>query len=251
MSWGTWQGLSKRRCCSTRAERRSSAAPSPDIMLLRGLRLGYASETDKGARFSPARVKWLTGADSLVGRWPHDRRPVTFKPTHKLILLTNNKPPAPADDFAFWERVILIPFRLSYVNREPQAENERPADRHLFSKLRAEAAGILSWMVRGCLEWQRIGLAIPDKLREATIDYRAEEDFLQDWLEDRALISPELVTRSGRLYEDFKIWWEENWKGKVPSPYSFSKVLQTKFDKDKDNTNCRIFLGIGLRNAAV
>ena len=56
-----------------------------------------------------SRVKWLTGNDTITGRNPHDRYEVSFKPSHTLFLLTNHKPHAPADDFAFWERMILFP----------------------------------------------------------------------------------------------------------------------------------------------
>jgi len=227
---------------------RSAAGPSPDIMLLRGLRLAYASETDRGGRFSTARVKWLTGSDSLVGRWPHDRRPVTFRPTHKLILLTNNRPSAPPDDFAFWERAALVPFRLSFVDREPVAENERRADLQLFDKLIKEASGILAWLVLGCLEWQEVGLRIPEVVKNATIEYRSDNDFLSEWIEDRCLTdNPEASTRSGVLYQDFESWFQANWSQKVPSPVRFSKMLRTRFKKGSDTANCRIFNGIHLR----
>jgi putative DNA primase/helicase len=229
---------------------RSSAAPSPDIMLLRGLRLAYASETDRGSRFSPARCKWLTGADSLVGRWPHDRRPVTFRPTHKLLLLTNNKPAAPPEDFAFWERCLLVPFRLSYVARLPEAENERRADLCLRQRLEGEASGILAWLVRGCLEWQRVGLGVPDIVRDATVEYRRDDDFLSDWIEERCLITPDGSTRSGVLYQDFEEWFQANWSQKVPSPVRFSKMLRGRFPKSVDSSNCRIFLGIKLNPKA-
>ncbi len=57
---------------------RSSAAPSPDIMGLKGLRMAFSSETDEGRRFSSSKVKWLTGGDELVGRNPYDRYDVHF-----------------------------------------------------------------------------------------------------------------------------------------------------------------------------
>ena len=108
---------------------RSAAGPSPDIMSLRGLRIAFASETDEGQRFSPARVKWFSGGETLTGRYPHDKRNVSFAPTHLLALLTNHKPHAPASDFAFWERLLLVDFPLSFVDRKPQNENERPMDK--------------------------------------------------------------------------------------------------------------------------
>jgi phage/plasmid-associated DNA primase len=45
-----------------------------------------------------------------------------------------------------WERVLLIPFNLSFVNEpDPLKPNERKADLHLLEKLKAEAPGILAW----------------------------------------------------------------------------------------------------------
>jgi putative DNA primase/helicase len=165
-------------------------------------------------------------------------------------LLTNNKPAAPPEDFAFWERCLLVPFRLSYVNRDPEAENERRADLCLRQRLEGEASGILAWLVRGCLEWQRVGLAVPDIVREATIEYRRDDDFLSDWIEERCLIAPEGLTRSGVLYQDFEEWFQANWSQKVPSPVRFSKMLRGRFEKSVDSANCRIFKGIILNSIA-
>jgi putative DNA primase/helicase len=61
---------------------RAAAAPSPDLMALRGLRLAWASESDEGRRLNAGRVKWICGGDSLTARGPYDRKMVTFRPTH-------------------------------------------------------------------------------------------------------------------------------------------------------------------------
>lgn len=225
---------------------RSSAAPSPDIMELKGRRLVYAEEPDAGRRLSVGRVKWLCGGGTLTGRWPHDRRNVSFAPTHKTLLLTNHKPPAGPDEFAFWERAVLIPFRLAFVDREPVANNERRADLGLFEKLRGEASGILAWVVRGCLEWQRVGLAPPPIVTEATLEYRAEDDFLTEWISERCEISPELQERCKALFEDFRVWFEDNWSAKCPSAIRFRKMLRGRFKTDRDSGNYCIFLGIAL-----
>lgn len=225
---------------------RSSAAPSPDIMELKGRRLVYAEEPDAGRRLSVGRVKWLCGGGTLTGRWPHDRRPVVFTPTHKVLLLTNHKPPAGPDEFAFWERAVLIPFRLAFVDREPEADNERRADLGLFEKLRAEASGILAWLVRGCLEWQRMGLQPPDMVKQATLAYRAEDDFLTEWIDERCQISPELQERCKSLFDDFEEWFTTNWSAKCPSAIRFRKMLRGRFKTDRDSGNYCIFLGIAL-----
>ena len=205
---------------------RSSAGPSPDIMALRGLRMAFASEADEGRKFSPSRCKWLSGSDSLVGRAPHDRRETQFRPTHTLILLTNHKPQAPAADFAFWERIHLIPFNFSFVDREPKAEGEFRADKDLADKLEAEASGILAWLCRGCLRWHQIGLAPPEVVKAATEKYRRDEDRLADFLEDRCIIHADAREPFKDLYENFELWWHENVSKNVPSGIRFGKLLK-------------------------
>ena len=218
---------------------RSAAAPSPDIMALKGLRCSFASESDENRKFSMSRVKWLTGGDQLTGRWPNDKFPTCFVPTHKLILLTNDLPHAPAGDFAFWERVHVVPFGLQFVNREPAAETERRADLGLRERLEGEASGILAWLVRGCLEWQRIGLAPPEKVRAAIQRYRQEEDILQDWIDDRCTLDKYAETPASKLYANFADWWFKNVtpnRKKVPSQHVFGRWLTKKFKREKKGT---------------
>ena len=91
---------------------KNSASPSSDIMSLIGKRLVWASESDEGRQLDIGKVKWLSGGDTLTGRHPHGKREITFTPTHKLFLATNHKPHVPADEYAAWERISLIPFAL-------------------------------------------------------------------------------------------------------------------------------------------
>lgn len=213
---------------------RSSAGPSPDIMALKGVRLAFASETDDGRRLSPARVKWLTGGDTLKARNPHDRYETSFVPSHTLFLLTNHKPHAPSDDFAFWERLHLIPFPISFVDRIPQAENEREADKYLETKLRAEYPGILAWLVRGCIEWQQDGLDPPAVVREATAGYRRDEDMLADFVDECCIVDADERVTATALYNAFTTWFELNYGKRIPSQKRFGGLMAKKFERRKD-----------------
>lgn len=223
---------------------KNSAGPSPDIMALRGLRIAFASETDQGRRFSTSRVKWLTGGDTLKGRHPHDKHEIEFDPTHTLLLMTNSKPDVADDDFAFWERVHLVPFELSFVLREPEKENERPADKYLKQKLLKEAPGILAWLVRGCLEWQRIGLEPPAVVIDATKEYRRNEDLLGHFLKDCCYEGQDVTTTAAELYDRFRKWWEINVSRKILSQKKFGGMMVKKFKRSKSGTYR--YFGIGL-----
>ena len=224
---------------------RSASGPSPDIMMLKGLRMAFASETDEGRRFSSSRVKWLTGSDILVGRHLNEKRFIRFKPTHALFLLTNAKPHAPANDFAFWERMHLVPFTLSFVKRAPQAPNERPADLQLEEKLRSEYSGILAWLVRGALEWQKRGLDPPEAVTDATAEYRRDEDMAADFVEECLIIEPGAKCQGSDLYTRFCGWYEDNIGKKVPSNTWFGKQMASKFDKSRVS-GCIWYHGVGV-----
>ena len=84
---------------------RSSGGPSSDILFLRGKRCVWASEISEGRRLDTGKLKWLTGGDTLTGRNPYGKWQITFRSTHKLFLLTNHKPHAPANDFALFTQI--------------------------------------------------------------------------------------------------------------------------------------------------
>lgn len=217
---------------------RSANAASPDIMKLRGLRIAYASETDEGRKFSSSRIKWLTGGDRLTGRHPHDKYSIDFTPTHTLFLLTNHKPRAAADDFAFWERCRLIWFELSFVkDREPRPDsNERPADSDLAATLQECAPAILSWLVNGCLRWQAEGTTPPPIVKEATAAYRQEQDIIQEWIDDCIEEDPYGSAPARELNQSWTQWYEANVGKRVPSQRWLGQQLGKRYTKRKAST---------------
>jgi len=225
---------------------KNSSAPSPDIMALKGMRIVIASESDEGRRVSSSKIKWLTGGDTLVGRYPHDKCETRFKATHQIILLTNNKPHAPAEDFAFWERVRLIPFLTSFVDRTPAAPNERPADKNLLETLKAEAPGILSWIVRGCLAWQRDGLKPPAAVTEATKEYRKGEDTLAEFIDECCYVGKDVSVGATDLYKVFFDWWESYVGSKPPSHKKFGTWMAKRSEFKKEKSRHYVYYGISI-----
>lgn len=150
-----------------------------------GRRLVYMQETEKRRQLSVATVKALTGSDRITACRKYEN-PVTFEPTHKIWLSTNHRPEVDEVAHAIWRRICLVPFEKTFT--------EESRDNHLREKLRAESKGILAWAVRGCAEWQRIGLAAPESVQRATATYRAEQDIVGRFFEgccrfDRAVWS--------------------------------------------------------------
>ena len=222
-----------------------SGGPTSDIMALQGKRLVWGSETDDGRRLNAGKLKWLTGGDTLTGRPPYGKRQITFKPSHKLILLTNHRPHAPASDYALWARMHLVPFTQSFVEN-PIRENEHRVDPGLPARLKEEASGILAWLVRGNLMWREEGLSPPDAVRAATEQYRSEEDYIGQFIAERCNAGPELSVRAGDLYTAYSDWADANGVYRL-SKFKFANRLLEQFERDTTGRH-RYYIGLDLRS---
>ena len=221
---------------------RSSAAPSPDIMALRGKRIVWGSESDEGRKLNAGKVKWLVGGDTLVGRVPYGKREVPFKPSHLLFLLTNFKPRVSASDVALWERIHIVQFKISFLDK-PTESHHRKQDLNLLDNLKKEAPGILASFVQGFKEWKKLGLQPPEAVLNATQQYRKEEDVIGLFISDRCVISPDAKVQGQELYDAYKQWCEQ--QGRKPLwQVKFGEQLKSKFRWDKDGVI--FYFGIGL-----
>ena len=226
---------------------RQSGGPSSDLMHLRSKRLVWLSETNKNRRINSGKVKLFTGADFITGRAPFGKRQITFRPTHKIFLCTNHRPKADAHDKALFWRIALIPFQFVFITRpDPTKINEKLADLNLAEKLRAERSGILAWLVKGCFEWQRIGLSPPKSVLAATKKYQEAEDTLKTFRSDRCNEGPEFSVRAGALYQAYRQWAEESGERPV-NGNKFGEYFKEIFDSVKDRAG-KTYLGIELSN---
>jgi putative DNA primase/helicase len=123
-----------------------------ELAALRGAHLVTAVETERGRQWAEAKIKALTGGDPISARFMRQDF-FTFTPQFKLVIAGNHKPSLRSVDQAIRRRFHLVPFIVD-IPKEQQ-------DKELGEKLKAEWPAILSWLIRGCLEWQRIGLAPP------------------------------------------------------------------------------------------
>jgi putative DNA primase/helicase len=177
----------------------------PNLVALHGKRLAYACETSHEGQLNLSRLKEVTGTDTITARALH-QNPITFAPTHTLFLQTNHRPKV-GDDPATWRRIALIPFEEEFLpNPDRQNPHQHPADDKLMDKLRAEASGILAWIIRGALKVQSEGLSFPDRVQAATSEYRAQEDVIARFIDECGLKEPSLKVGSTALYEAYKEW---------------------------------------------
>jgi putative DNA primase/helicase len=222
----------------------SGGAATPHLCDLQGKRLVWGSETKEGDRLNISQIKLLTGGGDISARQLHGHQ-YTFSPTHKLLLMTNYKPHADARDKAFWARACLIEFSMRFID-QPQAPHERKADLTLKEALRQERAGILAWLVRGCLNWQKQGLEIPASVQLATDKYREEEDRLFLFIQECCVVLPLARVQPSALFKAYRDWYEANqFSGRGMNGKQFADELGKRFERGRSKTG-RYYLGIGL-----
>lgn len=195
---------------------RSSAAPTPDIMALRGMCISWINEAEENQRFALARLKKLTGGSYITGRGLLDKLQTTWIQTHLPIMTTNELPKAKSDDAAFWQRAIIVKWPLSFVD-EPQQAYERLADKNLEDKVKAEAKGVLARIVQGSMEYLRDGLKVPEKVKDWTKEQRAKWDDVGQFISEWCILEPHIEGQpyttsipAGDLHEAYCLWYAEN-----------------------------------------
>jgi P4 family phage/plasmid primase-like protien len=209
-----------------------------------GIRLVVCNETAQNRAWDEATVKDVTGGDPIRARRMRENF-WTFRPSHKLVVFGNNKPRlADADDGGMKRRLRLVPFEVSFTANP---------DRTLDAALRAEAPGILRYLVEGCLAWQREGLTEPAVMVEATAGYFAEEDTVGRFLADRCELVPGAKVTRKALRDANAAWAEE--AGERPAhPKALAKSLQGRgvtTGKVRDANGPRDgWIGVRLRDDA-
>ncbi|MCF7673521.1 hypothetical protein KQ944_17945 [Bacillus subtilis] len=147
--------------------KRGGSEATPDLARLPGARLVAASEPEMGVKLKDALIKTLTGGEKIAVRRLHQDF-IELVPQFKIILSGNHKPRIDDTSDGIWRRVNLVPWEVQI----PLSD----VDRDLPSKLRAEAAGVFAWMVEGALAYLNEGLNTPEKIRNATNEYREDSD---------------------------------------------------------------------------
>jgi putative DNA primase/helicase len=209
---------------------------------LRGRRLVTTTEVQEGRRMAEVMVKQLTGGDRISARRMREDFS-EFDPTHKIWLAANHKPVIRGTDHAIWRRIRLIPFTVQI----PEAE-QNP---RLPKELKAEAAGILRWLIEGCLVWQQEGLDPPATVVAAVDEYRDEMDQVGQFIADRCDLDRTAVTTGSVLRKVYEAWCEANGE-RAMSTTAFGLRLQEKsVQRGRNRQGGRTYEGIGVRDVGV
>ncbi|MFZ0634440.1 MAG: phage/plasmid primase, P4 family [Candidatus Acidiferrales bacterium] len=211
--------------------------PRNDIARLKGARFVSAVEAGEGRRLAETVVKQVTGGDTILARFLF-REFFEFVPQFKLFLAANHKPRIVGTDDAIWRRIRLVPFTVTIPSEK--------RDKRLLEKLRTELPGILNWALRGCREWQRIGLGESPEVVSATADFRREMDLFADFLAERCDIGSDYSTTSAEIYREYRQWCDVNGERPLSKKAFGTKLGEQGFSRGKEAGD-RCWLGLRPR----
>lgn len=147
-----------------------------EIAQLMGARMVVTSEVPSGAKFDAAKLKKIVGGEYLSGRFMRGDF-FSFKPTHTLFVMANDRLTVQHEDRAFWRRLREIPFLFTPVKGE--------VIKGLAEKLvQEEGPGILQWIIEGAVDYINEGYWIPESVIKANEEYRDAQDTIKYFLND-------------------------------------------------------------------
>lgn len=212
----------------------------PEMAEVKGKRLLIAAEMQEGARLNDSTVKQLCSVDDIFAEKKY-KDPFSFSPSHSLVLYTNHLPKVSASDDGTWRRLIVIPFN---------AKIEGKSDIKNYGDYLYQNAGesILAWVIEGAkkvidLDYK---FPVPATVKKAIDDYRAQNDWFGNFLDERCEVGNSYRESSNALYQAYRNYCVDT-NEYVRSTADFYTALEgAGFDRIKVK-NKRFIKGVRLK----
>lgn len=220
---------------------------STEIARLSGARFVTCSEVNESDRFDEAKVKELTGGDSLTARFMR-QDDFTFTPTHHLWLMGNFRPAVLSGGDGFWRRVRVIPF----THTVPATERIDGLAQKLITE---HGPAVLAWIMQGAADYAQRGLDEPAVIGQATEQYATDVDTVGRFMDEECHTATGPSARSltvgvPELRKAYERWCDDN--GEQPlSGRAFTDHLKRRGvlvgrDAPKGSQGRRLYGGITL-----
>lgn len=151
--------------------KKTAGSHSSELMQLEHARLGILGDTGEGAVIDDGMIKQLTGITDKISAREIYGKQREFVPKFVPFINTNFTISMNLSDKAMYERLVLIPFSLSFVDN-PRKDFERQNDPLLAEKFKRNKEGILNWLIKASIFYnENPNLPVPQKLLYAKDNY--------------------------------------------------------------------------------
>jgi putative DNA primase/helicase len=216
----------------------SSANARTDLMTLQGIRFTPMSEPP-GGEFNDEMLKAHTGDDPIRARALYSNNEIEFRPTHTIVIATNQPPKVEDVGKSMQRRVRVVHFTETF-------DGER-MDRDLETKLRTESVGILALLVKSAGIWFTDGLDEPVIVSSASQAYIEDNDPLSEFVYACCVLDQRASTPAKLLFDAYSDWAARS-GGDLMSATGFGTAISRRFRRTKTMT-ANVYLGLRLKNA--
>jgi len=166
---------------------------------LAGKRLAVATEIARDSLLKSDALKdHVDGAGRMTARQIYQTH-MSFERTHTLFIYGNHDVRLQSTDAGTCRRLLKIPFARKF-----EGEGR---DNTLKEELIAEhLPEVLAWIVAGCADWQRRGLAIPSEVTEATAEFIREQDQIGQFMAARTVAAHGPGASVDGLFQEYDRW---------------------------------------------
>ena len=211
-----------------------------------GKRLVLASETAKGQKLNEAVMKRLSSSEDPIRVEHKGRQAFYARPTHSLVMATNNAPRMLSLDMGVRRRMIFVPFN-AVVPIELQ--NGR-----ISEDLSGEREAILDWLVEGAVKFadKRKVFLISPASSAANEDFFSANDPLTEFFEDCLEATGKDTDRiiRGDLLKAYSSHSLSSSNRRPLGAKSFYKAMRERKYNEVSSNGLRYFVGLKLSAAA-
>lgn len=223
---------------------KSGGAHSSELCQLENVRLGILSETKEDEVINDAQIKMLTGITDRISVRQIYGKQKEILPTLVAFISSNHKLKINLKDAAMYERLALIPFRLSFLeNPNPENPWERKGDPHLSDKFDKNKEGILKWLVEASIYYHlNPNLKPPAVATAAKQEYRKEMDDYANFISkhfDITGLKTEKV-KAQDVFQLYKTYFDE-----------YLRSATVRYDRKKSEKIINDYLGLPVNGKYV
>lgn len=172
-----------------------NSSSAGDMATLLGVRVAVMEELPESRFLDTKKLKEVAGTEMMTGRFLY-KNPITWAPTHALIVTTNYTPQVYETDWGVWRRMSLVifPYRFRKPGQPLEYANDRQGDPLMRQRLKDGFDGqhdaVFTWLAIGAHAWYGNNKVIPEaggKIDADTNQWRMDSDqtlaYINDYME--------------------------------------------------------------------
>ncbi len=164
--------------------KKTAGAHSSELCQLEFARMGLLSDTKEGSVIDDGKIKIITGLTDKMSVREIFSKQKEIRPVFVPFISSNHAIDINLNDKAMYNRLILFPFELSFV-QEPKEPYERKGDNLLYEKLMKNKEGVLKFIVDCSMYYHKNkDMPIPKIIDEAKEKYNKKVNIYMDFIDN-------------------------------------------------------------------